>query len=139
MSHISKIELWIRDLEALKMACSSLNLEFRKNQKFYKWFGRFMGDTVLPEGVRAEELGACDHAIHVPGAEYEIGVLQRGKEYILLWDSWFKGGLENLLGKDAGKLKQAYAIEKIRLEARKRGIKIRQTTTPKNVRLILSI
>ena len=139
MSHISKIELKIKDLEALKMACSRLNLEFRKNQKTYKWYGRFVGDTVLPEGVREEELGACDHAIHVPGADYEIGVLQRGKEYILLWDSWFKGGLEKKLGNGAGKLKQAYAPEKIRLEARKRGLKIRQTATPKKVRLILSV
>jgi len=139
MSHISKIELKIKDLEALKMACKRLNLKFRKNQKTYKWYGRFVGDTVLPEGVREEELGACDHAIHVPGADYGIGVLQRGKENILLWDSWIKGGLEKKLGKDAGKLKQIYAIEKIKLEARKRGLKIREKVTPKKVRLILSV
>ena len=139
MSHISKIELEIKDLEALKMACKRLNFEFRMNQKTYKWYGRFMGDTVLPEGVREEELGACDHAIHVHGSDYEIGVLQRGKNYILLWDSWIKGGLEKMIGKDAGKLKQIYAIEKIRLEARKRGLKIREKVAPKKVRLILSV
>ena len=66
MSHISKIELVIHSLEDLKEACRQLGFEFMENQKTYKWFGRWVGDTPLPEGVKIEDIGKCDHAIRVP-------------------------------------------------------------------------
>ena len=74
MSHISKIELVIKDLEALKTACKRMGFEFREGQKTYQWYGRWVGDSPMPEGVTEEELGKCNHAIHVPGAKYEIGL-----------------------------------------------------------------
>ena len=49
MSHISKIELVIHSLEDLKEACRQLGFEFMKNQKTYKWYGRWVGDTPLRE------------------------------------------------------------------------------------------
>ena len=139
MSHVSKIELEIKDLEALKAACKRLGFHFRNGQKTYQWYGRWVGDSPLPEGITEEGLGKCDHAIHVPGAKYEIGIVKKGKSYILLWDSWVKGGLSKYIGKDAGKLKQIYAVEKIRLEARKKGMKILERIQPKSIRLTLSI
>ena len=44
MSHVSTINVEIRDLEALKEACKVLGLEFKEGQKTYKWFGRHVGD-----------------------------------------------------------------------------------------------
>ena len=139
MSHISKIELVIKDLEALKAACKRMGFEFREGQKTYQWYGRWVGDSPLPEGITEEELGKCDHAIHVPGAKYEIGIVRKGKSYILLYDSWIKGGLTKHVGKDACKLKQIYAVEKIRLEARKKGMKVLESIKPKSIRITLSI
>ncbi len=57
MSHISKIELVIHSLEDLKEACRQLGFEFMKNQNTYKWYGRWVGDTPLPEGINIEDIG----------------------------------------------------------------------------------
>ena len=120
MSHVSRIELEINSLEDLKQACKRLQLKFMENQKFYKWYGRYVGDAPLPEGITVDDLGKCDHAIKVPGAIYEIGIVHKNNKYILLWDTWHAGKLEEKLGKNAGLLKQAYAIERVRKEAKKK-------------------
>jgi len=139
MSHISKIELEITDLETLRQACERLGLEFMENQATYKWYGTWVGDTPLPEGMTASDLGKCDHAIKVPGAQYEIGILRKGSKYILLWDFWHQGGLEQKLGKNAGRLKQAYAVEKVRKEARLKGHRICEQKIDKGIRLLLRV
>lgn len=138
MSHISKIELKIKSLEDLKAACKHLGLEFREHEKTYRWFGKWVGDVPIPEGIKEEDLGKCDHMIHVPGAQYQIGVVKKEKEFLLLWDSWKAGGLEKVLGKDAGRLKQAYAVERIRRKSRKIGLRIREQKTQKGIRLTLT-
>ena len=44
MSHVSKIETVITNINTLKKACNNLGLVFKeKNQKTYKWFGQFRG------------------------------------------------------------------------------------------------
>ncbi len=122
MSHVTQIELKVKDLEALKAACKRLGLEFVENQTTYRWYGRFVGDYPLPEGLKQEDLGKCTHAIKVPGASYEIGVVNRHNgSHELLWDFWHQGGLERVLGKGGGKLKQAYALEAAKTAARRAG------------------
>ena len=59
----------------------------------------------MPEGINIDDLGKCDHAIKVPECAYEIGVVKRGSKYILLWDAWHKGGLEQKIGKDCWHIK----------------------------------
>ena len=49
MSHVSKIELVIHSLDDLKDACQKLGFQFMENQKSYKWYGRWVGDSPLPE------------------------------------------------------------------------------------------
>ena len=137
MSHVAKIELRINDLGALKAACARLGIEFLPGQKTYKWYGRHIGDYPLPEGFTLDDLGKCDHAIRVPGAEYEIGVIKKAQGYVLIWDFWRSGGLEYKLGKDAGLLKQAYAIEKTRAEARRKGYTVIEKKTDSGIRLHL--
>ena len=124
MSHIAKIELVIKSLEDLKKACHKLGLKFCEDQKSYKWYGEWIGDEPLPKGVKEEDLGKCDHMIHVPGASYQIGVVKIGNNYQLLWDFWKAGGLEKVLGKNAGKLKQSYAIERIRRKSKLQRFRI---------------
>ena len=71
MSHISKIELEINDLGMLGQACKGLGMELVRNQKAFKWYG---------------EDSQCDHAIKVPEASYEIGVVKNGNRYELQCD-----------------------------------------------------
>ena len=139
MSHVSKIELEINDLETLEAACASLGLQFVRNQKTYTWYGEYMGDTPLPEDFSADDLGKCDHAVRVPGAVYEVGVVRKDGKYFLLWDFWRDGGLERALGPGAGKLKQAYAVERVKREARLKGYRVQQARSVKGIRLVLSL
>jgi hypothetical protein len=139
MSHIAKIELEILDPAVLKLACERLGLQFMENQTTYSWYGTSVGDTPLPEGISIQDLGKCDHAIRVPGAQYEIGIVKRDRKYILLWDFWHQGGLEQNLGKNAGRLKQAYTIEQVRKEARLKGHRIWEQKTNQGIRLVLRV
>ena len=139
MSHIARIELEIKSLEDLKAACNELGLKFCENEKSYMWFGRWVGDAPLPEGVNVEDLGKCDHMIHVPGAQYQIGVIKHDDKYRLLWDSWQSGGLEKILGFNAGLLKQAYAVATIKRESRLKGLKVHQQQKEKSIRITLTI
>ena len=114
MSHVTTIECEIKDLEALKAACKKAGLEFRENKKTYKWYGRHVGDYPLPEGFKKQDLGKCDHAIGVPGNKnaYEIGVVQQGDKYTMLWDFWNGGyGLEEKAGHNCENVTDAYAQE----------------------------
>ena len=139
MSHIATIELEINDLETLKLACERLGLSFIENQTTYSWYGTWVGDSPMPEGITLADLGKCDHAIRVPDAQYEIGVVKRDRKYILVWDFWNQGGLEQKLGKNAGRLKQAYTIERVRKEARLKGHRICEQKTEKGIRLVLRV
>jgi len=139
MSHISKIELVIHSLRNLKEACQQLGFEFKVNQKTFKWYGRWVGDTPLPDGIKTEDLGKCDHAIKVPGCEYEVGIVRRGDHYILLWDYYSAGGLEPKIGPNAGILKQAYTVVRVKKKARINGYRIREKKIDQGVRLVLTV
>ncbi len=131
MSHIAKIETKLTDLFALRAACNQLGFQFIEGAKTYAWYGRWVGDTKLPEGLKIEDLGKCDHAIHVPGAKYEVGVVRTHSGYELRWDYWQSGGLmEKLGGQNAGRLVQAYSIEKTKREAARMGQHVKMQTLP---------
>lgn len=138
MSHIAKIELEIRDLDSLKQACKRLGFHFMENQKHYVWYGKWVGNQPIPEEISEKDLGKCTHAIHVPAAVFEIGIVKKDNSYLLLWDSWIGGGLEKAIGKDAGVLKQAYALESVKREARRKGYRLTEKRMRKGVRLSLS-
>ena len=139
MSHVARIELEINDLDSLKAACKSLGLEFVPDQKTFAWYGQHVGDYPLPDGFTLEDMGRCNHAIRVPGAQYEIGVVKRRGKYTLLWDFWEDGGLETVLGKGAGKLKQAYALERVKKEARQRNYRCLEKKTEQGIRITLMV
>ena len=124
MSHLSRIELEIKDLEDLKRACHRLGIEFLENQKTFRWYG----------GIKE-----CESAIRVLGATYEIGIVREGNAYRLLWDDYAKGGLEARLGKKAGLLRQAYAVERTRREAVLRGYRLQESKVEKGIRLQLTL
>ena len=127
MSHLSKIEVEINCIDTLKAACDRLGLEFRFDQPDFLTYG----------GTRSQ----CRHAIRSSQASFEVGVVENpdGKSWNLLWDNWRTGGLEPLLGKNAGKLKQAYGVERAKREAIRKGYRVREQVNEKNIRLVVTL
>ena len=147
MSHVATVDVRVTDLEAMKEACAALGLKFMEGQKSYRFYSSgWQDDSPVPDGlfetaeetarVRAmskadrikrmnEVLGKCDHAIRVPGAEYEIGLKSRADgSYSVTYDWYGSGGraiLTALGGEKAPKLVQEYANAKLKSEARRYG------------------
>jgi hypothetical protein len=119
MSHISKIELEVRDLGILGQACARLGLKLIRNQRTYRWYGKE---------------AQCDHVITVPGANYEIGVRKTGGLYELNCD-YFDPRIEKAIGRKGGLLKQAYGVQKTKVEARKKGYSVTERQTENGIRL----
>ncbi|MBW1781264.1 MAG: DUF1257 domain-containing protein [Deltaproteobacteria bacterium] len=119
MSHISKIELEVKDLSILSQACTRLGLHLIRDQKSFRWYGK---------------ASTCDHAIQVPGANYEIGVTKKEGLYELNCD-YYDHNLEKVIGPEGGLLKQAYAVMKTRIEARKKGYSVIERKTENSIRL----
>lgn len=121
---MTDMDLVIKDLDSLKAACKRLGWEFMQGQTEYRWFGEFVGDRPLPADTTVEELGHCDHAIGVPGAKYEIGVVKKSGRWLLRWDFWRSGGLQKIMGANGGVLKQAYGLEHSRRTLTKQGYRV---------------
>lgn len=136
MSHVATIEIQLKDLDALDAACRRVGIEFLRDKPTFAWFGTHVGDYPLPAGFTAEDMGRCEHAIRVPGATYEIGVVRRrdGQPgYTLLWDFWASGGLTSgealeRIGVGGRKLVQAYGVEVATRAARRQGYTVTETT-----------
>ena len=133
MSHVATVDVEVKDLESLDLACQRLGLELVRHQLSYKWFGKHIGDYPLPEGFAVHELGRCDHAIRIPGKPdaYEIGVVRRrdGRPgFMLLWDFFAGGyGLEKIVGHECQALRQHYAAAVATREARRKGFIVQET------------
>ena len=123
MSHLSKIEIIINDLPALKSACNKMGLEFHENQNQFAWY-----DGQSP----------CTHAIRVPGATYEVGVIQKDNIFELSWDNWSSGGLIQKLGENAGLLKKQYSLERVKNEAKTKRYRVKEKTIQNGTRLVLT-
>jgi hypothetical protein len=145
MSHVTTIAIEIRDLNVVKEICQELGLEFKENQKTYKWYGQHVGDYPLPAGFTKADLGRCDHAIAVKAAAsqtYEIGLVKRGDQWIPLWDFWQGGyGLEPCVGKNGQKFVAAYtkavAIKTAKAFAKAKGYSYTQKVDPETNEIVL--
>lgn len=113
MSHISTIAVEVKNLTVLEKACERLGLKLMRDQTTFKWYGR--------------QAAPCAHAIKVPGADYEVGVVRDGNKFALQAD-FFDQKLEAMLGRDGQKLIQAYAVEAAKAQARRQGYSVREET-----------
>lgn len=144
MSHVSETETQIDSLSALKAACDALGYTFVEGRTRYTWYGQWVGDTRIPDTVKPEDraawiksLGTCDHCIQVPGAAYEIGVVQQGSKYLLRYDYYSTGGLEKALGgRKAEKLVDAYNLARIEEEAKRQGRRTERIKLPNGKTLL---
>ena len=107
MSHIVTISTVITNLAALKAAALDLGAVWNEGKTTYNWFGRSVGDYPLPKGMTAAMLGKCEHAISLPGVNYEIGVVKLpDSTYTLAFD--FYGSGLNGNPNDGKKLKEHF-------------------------------
>lgn len=132
-------------LDGIKAACKRLGWKFVEGQRKFKWYGTWVDDSPIPEGMFSESetirlrhaskaertaamtaaMSRCDHAIIVPGASYEVGVVRKGNGWGLAWDWYAPGGLlPKMGGKNGGLFLQAYALEQARRAAIKQGFKV---------------
>lgn len=142
MSHIETVKVTITDLDAFKAACKAEGAEFATNQKTFRWYGMAVGSgqRTMPPGFTAEDFGKCEHAVKLPGVNYEIGVVKlRDKgptRYTLMYDNWGNAGwgghdgekLEEKFGRGLTKLTDAYSLHALQRKARAKGY---MTTTKK--------
>ncbi len=153
MSHIATVDVQIKDLSSLQKACEKLGLELVKGQTNFKWYGRFVGDSVQfveslrAKGINVNDYGKCDHVIRVKDASrhtYEIGVVKLADgTYTLLWD-YFQGGF-GLMDKVAadsdkakegvGKLVQRYATEVAAKRLKQQGYRVTETVVDGKIKL----
>jgi len=91
MSHITVLEIKVKDIDALMQACQSLGLQFNRDKKSYKWYNGNL---------------ACDHTISVANDTFEIGLIDRGTHFDLMGD--FMGQLRYVAGIKGVKLTQEY-------------------------------
>jgi hypothetical protein len=133
MSHVASVELVINDLASLKESCQKLGLTFCENQKTHRWFGKFLADSDVGRATASEfnakTFGTCEHAIEVPGSEYDIGVVRNpnGVGYRLIYDQWGSKGLaisEKLGGKSLPKLKSEYGAVRATRHLQRQGYRV---------------
>lgn len=124
MSHVTAIKAKIKDLDALERALKENFPHARliRGKKTYGWYGRSVGDYPVPEGIKAEDLGKCDHAIHLDSTSYEIGLVQKEDGFAMVYDFWGPGQqLKQTFGDNLSKLTQAYGVEKASTLLKQKG------------------
>jgi hypothetical protein len=127
MSHVVVIQLEVKDLEALDAACKQLGATLVRDQKTFRWYGRWMNDysadnAAYRNGISAEDYGKCDHAITHPQCSYDIGLVKTEKgTFLVIADEWASGGLPTVFGKGMTKLKQRYGVAVAARTMRKQG------------------
>jgi hypothetical protein len=138
MSHVVKVNLVIKDLVALREACTQLGIELELlpveqgnlNPHKFNWWGYSVGNYPLPEGMKAEDIGKCAHRIKVKGSNWHIGLYQVSPgKYIPVYDFFGSQGekLQEAIGKNGEKLKQAYAVALLKRVALQRGMSVSTT------------
>lgn len=117
MSHIAKVQIIVKDLEALAAAATALGCELVTGQKTHRYY--------------ANAQGKCEHAIRVTGSKeaYEIGVVRGADGNWELQADFYQGGrgLAEKVGADAVKLRQEYAAQVAEKQARRMGKRVQRS------------
>jgi hypothetical protein len=143
VSHIAERQAELKSLDAIERAANRLGGVLVRDQKTYRWFGKWVGDTPMPAGMSKADLGRCTHAIRFPGkASYEVGLREQADgSFSLAWDWWHSGGLLPIMGDtSAGKFVQAYGIEAAKREAVRRGYSAREVALDNgDIQLVMAV
>ena len=122
MSHFTTIKTQIRDIEALRRACTELGLSLL--------------DKAEARGY-ANQNKVGDHVIRLKGP-YDIALTKSQDGSYELTTDWWDGHVEKEVGPNFGKLLQLYGVHKAILEARKKGLSVlRKAKQDGSIKLIL--
>jgi hypothetical protein len=140
MSHVSAIKLVIEDLDALEKAAELIGCELVRNQKTWKWYGKWVNDyhgddAAYRHGIKTEDYGKCEHAIRVKGNSqaYEVGLVKNpdGPGFVPLFDFFAGGkGLQAVIGDGAGNLRREYALQVGMKEMQRKGFRTERLFNP---------
>lgn len=118
MSHVTTLKMKVHEeyLDCLEAALPQ-GMDLRRGQKTHAWWGRFVGDSQVPDGYRPEQYGHCEHAIgytgetprNGPAGPWEIGLYRApdGDGYELLADTY--GGAGRRITAPLAGIRQRYA------------------------------
>lgn len=129
MSHVTTIDIEIRDLDALATACRRCGLELTRGQETFLWYAKRRGDCT--HAIRVDTSASGYSELREGVESYEIGVTRRedGKGFELQLDPHAGGfGLIERCGVDAQKLRQMYATEVALKTARLQGFSVREVS-----------
>ncbi len=108
MSHFTKVQTQIKDLQALRQACTEMGLELLEAKE---------GEKV---NCRGYNTWGCDAVVRLKG-RYDVGLNHTSEGYEIVADYW-QGHVEREVGKNCGLLLQRYGVVKAETEARKQGL-----------------
>jgi len=112
MSHFTEIKTQIRDIAALREACTELGIPLLEKTTARGYAGQ------LRQG---------DHVIRLKGP-YDIAVNRQADGTFGLVTDWWAGHVEKEVGSGFGKLLQLYGVHKTRLEAKHKGLTVKRQT-----------
>ena len=110
MSHFVTIQTQIRDLEALRDACTELSLELLNDTQARGFNG---------------SLVSADHVIRLKGP-YDIAIKVTPNQSFELSTDWWNGHVAAEVGPNYGRLLQLYAVHKTTREARRKRLSVRR-------------
>lgn len=108
MSHFTSIKTAIRDIEALKLAASSLGLTVVKNAK--------------ARGYSRQNIHG-DYVIQLKGP-YDIALIKQANDTYEIVTDWFAGHVAKEVGVNAGQLLQNYGVACAMSIAKERGLEV---------------
>jgi len=116
MSHFTKCELKLKNLEALKKALEDLGLEYTMAEQ---------GQSAVVRGYRGQTMEA---AMSINMGKYDVGVVQNASgEYELVSDWW---GIETTKGiteeEFQADLKRRYAYQNVRMACVDKGYSVEE-------------
>ena len=111
MSHFATVETQVRDIGALRGACTEM--------------GFILAEKAVARGYGSNTMSG-DFVIRLKGP-YDIAVNKQPDGNYGLTTDWWRGHVETEVGKDFGRLMQLYAVHKASIEAKKKGLTCRRS------------
>jgi len=122
MSHFTTIRTQVRDIAALRAACSELGLELAQNATARGYAGN---------GTKG------DYVVRLKGP-YDIAVNPQPDGTYGLTTDWWAGHVEREVGSGFGRLLQLYGVHKTLAEARRKGCTARrQALADGSIKLVI--
>jgi hypothetical protein len=112
MSHFTTIQTQVRDITALRAACTELGVELIENA-----VARGYGSST----------NKGDYVIRLKGP-YDIALNRQADGTLGLTTDWWDGHVEREVGANYGRLLQLYGVHKARIEALRKGYTVRRQT-----------